>query len=137
MGHSVVVFDAAPVGGGMMRLGIPAYRLPREVLDREIAFIECSLQVRFNSEDITMKKMSRRTRGLVALTALLLILGPGAAAQRAGGPPNESEQLPTLTAPVRIAPDYTIRAIQTDAPGASYPRVIQLQHFAGERGRFC
>ena len=40
MGHSVVVFDAAPAGGGMMRLGIPAYRLPREVLDREIAFIE-------------------------------------------------------------------------------------------------
>jgi NADPH-dependent glutamate synthase beta subunit-like oxidoreductase/ferredoxin len=40
MGHTVVVFDAAPAGGGMMRLGIPAYRLPREVLDREIAFIE-------------------------------------------------------------------------------------------------
>ena len=40
MGHSVVVLDAAPAGGGMMRLGIPAYRLPREVLDREIAFIQ-------------------------------------------------------------------------------------------------
>jgi NADPH-dependent glutamate synthase beta subunit-like oxidoreductase/ferredoxin len=40
MGHGVVVFDAAPVGGGMMRLGIPAYRLPRDVLDRELAFIE-------------------------------------------------------------------------------------------------
>jgi formate dehydrogenase (NADP+) beta subunit len=39
MGHHVVVFDAAPAGGGMMRLGIPAYRLPREVLDRELAFV--------------------------------------------------------------------------------------------------
>ena len=82
-----------------------------------------------------MKKMPRKTRALVTLTALLLILGPSAAAQRAGGPPNESEQLPTLTAPVRIAPDYTIRAIQTDAPGASYPRVIQLQHFAAGKGQ--
>ncbi len=40
MGHEVVVFDAAPVGGGMMRMGIPEYRLPREVLQSEIDFIE-------------------------------------------------------------------------------------------------
>ncbi len=39
MGHRVVVFDAAPVAGGMMRLGIPAYRLPRADLEREIEFI--------------------------------------------------------------------------------------------------
>jgi thioredoxin reductase/ferredoxin len=39
MGHSVVVFDGAPVAGGMMRLGIPAYRLPRAQLEREIEFI--------------------------------------------------------------------------------------------------
>jgi NADPH-dependent glutamate synthase beta subunit-like oxidoreductase/ferredoxin len=40
MGHKAVVFDAAPVAGGMMRMGIPAYRLPRELLDREIEFIK-------------------------------------------------------------------------------------------------
>jgi len=40
MGHAVTVFDGAPVAGGMMRLGIPDYRLPRALLDREIAFIE-------------------------------------------------------------------------------------------------
>ena len=39
MGHRPVVFDAAEVAGGMMRLGIPAYRLPRALLDREIEFI--------------------------------------------------------------------------------------------------
>ncbi|OFW48718.1 MAG: hypothetical protein A3G77_14550 [Acidobacteria bacterium RIFCSPLOWO2_12_FULL_68_19] len=39
MGHRAVVFDAAPVVGGMMRLGIPAYRLPRELVDREVEFI--------------------------------------------------------------------------------------------------
>ncbi|MBI4600383.1 MAG: FAD-dependent oxidoreductase [Planctomycetes bacterium] len=39
MGHRVVVLDAAPVAGGMMRLGIPEYRLPREVLDSEIDFV--------------------------------------------------------------------------------------------------
>jgi NADPH-dependent glutamate synthase beta subunit-like oxidoreductase/ferredoxin len=39
MGHGVTIFDAAPAAGGMMRLGIPDYRLPRQVLDREIDFI--------------------------------------------------------------------------------------------------
>lgn len=40
MGHSVVVFDAAPVAGGMMRLGIPEYRLPRDLIQKEIDFIQ-------------------------------------------------------------------------------------------------
>jgi 2-oxoacid:acceptor oxidoreductase delta subunit (pyruvate/2-ketoisovalerate family) len=36
LGHEVAVFDAGPMAGGMMRFGIPKYRLPREVLDAEI-----------------------------------------------------------------------------------------------------
>jgi formate dehydrogenase beta subunit len=36
IGHKVVVFEALPVVGGMMRVGIPEYRLPRNVLDKEI-----------------------------------------------------------------------------------------------------
>ncbi len=39
-GHEVTVFEALREAGGMMRVGIPAYRLPREVLDREIKEIE-------------------------------------------------------------------------------------------------
>jgi heterodisulfide reductase subunit A len=35
-GHEVAIFEAAPEAGGMLRYGIPAYRLPREVLDRDI-----------------------------------------------------------------------------------------------------
>ncbi|HEU5036617.1 MAG TPA: NAD(P)-binding protein [Nocardioides sp.] len=36
LGHAVTVVEAAPRPGGMMRYGIPAYRLPRDVLDAEI-----------------------------------------------------------------------------------------------------
>jgi heterodisulfide reductase subunit A-like polyferredoxin len=36
MGYRVTVYEALPVPGGMARVGIPAYRLPREVLNREI-----------------------------------------------------------------------------------------------------
>jgi len=39
LGHAVVVRDNGPEPGGMMRYGIPAYRLPRDVLDAEIARI--------------------------------------------------------------------------------------------------
>jgi hypothetical protein len=76
-------------------------------------------------------------RALVALTALSLISSARAGAQRAGGPgdANESAQLPALTAPVRIAPDFTIRAIQSETLGASYPRVIQLAHYAPGKGQ--
>ena len=40
MGHAVKVIDRHPAPGGMMRYGIPSYRLPREVIDREIAVLE-------------------------------------------------------------------------------------------------
>ncbi|HUO99614.1 MAG TPA: NAD(P)-binding protein [Rhizomicrobium sp.] len=36
LGHAVTLQDGAPAGGGMMRYGIPAYRLPRTILDCEI-----------------------------------------------------------------------------------------------------
>jgi len=39
-GYKVTVFEALPVAGGMMMLGIPRYRLPREVIDREAAMLE-------------------------------------------------------------------------------------------------
>ena len=38
-GHKVTVFEAQPYAGGMLRYGIPEFRLPNEVLDEEIAVI--------------------------------------------------------------------------------------------------
>jgi len=46
MGYAVTVFEAMPHPGGMMRYGIPPYRLPREVIDYQVAEIE-SLGVEF------------------------------------------------------------------------------------------
>ena len=39
LGHEVTLFDAASVAGGMLRLGVPEYRLPRELIDLEIQAI--------------------------------------------------------------------------------------------------
>ena len=36
LGHDVTIREAGPLAGGMMRFGIPTYRLPRDVLDAEV-----------------------------------------------------------------------------------------------------
>jgi NADPH-dependent glutamate synthase beta subunit-like oxidoreductase len=50
LGHRVTVFEALPVVGGMMAVGIPSYRLPREVIRREIERIEAlGVEIRLNT----------------------------------------------------------------------------------------
>jgi NADPH-dependent glutamate synthase beta subunit-like oxidoreductase/NAD-dependent dihydropyrimidine dehydrogenase PreA subunit len=39
LGHEVTLYDSAPLAGGMLRLGVPEYRLPRELIDLEIQAI--------------------------------------------------------------------------------------------------
>jgi len=36
VGHQVTIMEAGPLAGGMMRFGIPKYRLPRDILDAEV-----------------------------------------------------------------------------------------------------
>ncbi len=49
-GYLVTVFDALPVAGGMLAVGIPAYRLPRTVLNQEIEYIRAlGVQVQLNT----------------------------------------------------------------------------------------
>jgi heterodisulfide reductase subunit A len=49
-GYGVTVFEALPVAGGMLAVGIPDYRLPRNVLDREIARIEAlGIEIKLNT----------------------------------------------------------------------------------------
>jgi NADPH-dependent glutamate synthase beta subunit-like oxidoreductase len=51
LGHAVTVMDAGPYMGGMMRFGIPKYRLPREVLDAEMQrIVDMGVTVKLNSK---------------------------------------------------------------------------------------
>lgn len=50
LGHRVTVFEALPEPGGMMRVGIPAYRLPRDILRDEIREIEkAGVEIKLNA----------------------------------------------------------------------------------------
>ena len=56
LGHKVTVFESLPEPGGMMRVGIPEYRLPRDILRSEIleiekAGVEIKLNTRVSSPD--------------------------------------------------------------------------------------
>ncbi len=49
-GHDVTVFEALPVAGGMMRVGIPQYRLPYDLLQREIdEIIDLGIELKLNT----------------------------------------------------------------------------------------
>ncbi|HTT12965.1 MAG TPA: NAD(P)-binding protein [Burkholderiaceae bacterium] len=50
-GHQVEIHEAGPLAGGMMRFGIPKYRLPRDVLDAEIArILALGITLRLNTK---------------------------------------------------------------------------------------
>ncbi|MBW1849882.1 MAG: FAD-dependent oxidoreductase [Deltaproteobacteria bacterium] len=50
MGYKVTVFESQPVGGGMLGITVPEFRLPRSVINEEIDYIKsCGVDIRYNS----------------------------------------------------------------------------------------
>jgi 2-oxoacid:acceptor oxidoreductase delta subunit (pyruvate/2-ketoisovalerate family) len=50
-GHDVVIRDAGPYAGGMMRFGIPKYRLPRDILEGEVSrILDFGVKLELNSK---------------------------------------------------------------------------------------
>jgi NADPH-dependent glutamate synthase beta subunit-like oxidoreductase len=86
LGHSVTVFDALPQPGGMMRVGIPEYRLPRHILDAEINTIsEFGVDIKANSKVESLDELFQQ-----GYNAIFLALG----AHRGARLDAEGEDLP-------------------------------------------
>ena len=67
LGHRVTVLEAGPMLGGMMRFGIPQYRLPRDVLDAEMArIVAMGVAVELNHK-VTSIEDTWRARGFDAV----------------------------------------------------------------------
>jgi len=62
-GHAVAIFDANDKLGGMMRYGIPGYRTPRDMLDKEIGrILDMGVETRLNTrvgQDIKVEELER------------------------------------------------------------------------------
>jgi 2-oxoacid:acceptor oxidoreductase delta subunit (pyruvate/2-ketoisovalerate family) len=51
LGHAATIQDAGPAAGGMMRFGIPKYRLPRNVLDAEVKrILDLGIELKLNAK---------------------------------------------------------------------------------------
>ncbi len=61
-GYAVTVFEAFGAAGGMLRYGIPRYRLPREVLDLEISrIVDLGVELKCNTvvgKDISLEQVA-------------------------------------------------------------------------------
>ena len=62
MGYKVTIYDEQPLAGGMALVGIPPYRLPRDILEKEIDIIQgLGIEVKLNTrvgKDITLEQLS-------------------------------------------------------------------------------
>jgi formate dehydrogenase (NADP+) beta subunit len=85
MGFRPVIFEAEPVPAGMLALGVPAYRLPRTLIQREIAVIEAlGVEIRCNTavgRDISFAELRREYAAV--------IIAVGAKSSRSVGLPGE------------------------------------------------
>ncbi len=69
MGHGVTVFEALDELGGMMRYGIPGYRMPRDVLDGEIKrIVDMGVEVKTKTKvgvDVSMEQLEKDYNAIV------------------------------------------------------------------------
>jgi len=60
LGHAVAIHDAGPVAGGMMRFGIPKYRLPRDVLEAEVQrILALGIDLQLNTKVANIREAMR------------------------------------------------------------------------------
>jgi heterodisulfide reductase subunit A-like polyferredoxin len=61
MGYKPTIFEALPVAGGMLRVGIPDYRLPKDILRKEISILEdFGIEIKLNTplgENLTIEDL--------------------------------------------------------------------------------
>jgi formate dehydrogenase (NADP+) beta subunit len=58
LGYEVTIFEKAPRAGGLMRINIPSFRLPEQVLDEEIGYIvDMGVDVRYNTPIDSLKTL--------------------------------------------------------------------------------
>jgi NADPH-dependent glutamate synthase beta subunit-like oxidoreductase len=73
LGYGVTIFESGSEPGGLMRTGIPTYRLPREALDRDIGrILELGIETRFNThiDHERLEQLTHEYDAVLAATGL-------------------------------------------------------------------
>jgi NADH-quinone oxidoreductase subunit F len=70
-GYKVTVFESLPVPGGMLAVGIPEYRLPKDILNAEVkAITDLGVEIKYNTaigKDVTIEKLLTDGYGAVLM----------------------------------------------------------------------
>lgn len=76
LGHAVTVYEAAEKAGGMTRYGIPDYRLPQDMLDRDIdVILSMGVEIRYNTRigsDVSMAELEQNYDAVILAIGLQL-----------------------------------------------------------------
>jgi len=76
MGYSCTIFEKLPEAGGMMRYGIPEYRLPYDQLDKDINYIlSLGVEIKYNTtigKDVTLDQLNKDYDAVFSGTGLHL-----------------------------------------------------------------
>jgi len=74
LGYGVTVFEALPVAGGMLRVGVPEYRLPASIVDREVQdIVDLGVELRLNTTVENLDDVF--TEGVNGFDAVLIAVG--------------------------------------------------------------
>jgi len=105
MGYPVTVFEALPVGGGMLSVAIPDFRLPREVIEMEIEYIiKCGVEITYNMPiNVNFTVEDLRKSGFEAI-----FIAAGAQRSQRIGIPGEIEDLEGFTHGLRFLRDVKV-----------------------------
>ncbi len=73
MGYRTTVFEALPFGGGMLSVGVPEFRLPRDILQKEVSYIEAKgVEIFYDSpldENFTLENLREEGYDAVFIAA--------------------------------------------------------------------
>jgi NADPH-dependent glutamate synthase beta subunit-like oxidoreductase/ferredoxin len=74
-GHEVHIYEALPSGGGTTLIGVPAFRLPRDVIELDVAWVaKHGVEFHYNVEigrDVTMDELRKRHDAVVVATGCM------------------------------------------------------------------
>jgi NADH-quinone oxidoreductase subunit F len=105
MGYPVTVFEALPIGGGMLSVAIPQFRLPREVIQSEIDYIaKRGVEIRYNTPiDVNFTVEDLRRDGFEAV-----FIAAGAQRSQRIGIPGELEDVEDFHYGLRFLRDVRV-----------------------------
>ena len=124
LGYSVTIFEALPIAGGMLRVGVPDYRLPPLIVDREVReIIDLGIDLRLDTPVANLDDVMKE-----GFKALLIAVG----AHEGRKLPIPGTDLPEVLINTQFLRDVSLINLGIQKPGSGNgrpnPNIVQGRH---------